>query len=90
MDNTHAGISGKKATVIDISLFPNPASSEINIRSNFIDKSTKINIYNGSMQLCISQNFDRKAIDISKMPKGMYFVQIIQNNSIYSKKFIKL
>ena len=70
------------------SIYPNPANSEISIKSDFLDNEIKINIINIlGESVIITKN--TKNVNINGLPSGMYFIQIEQNDQLYTQKFIK-
>jgi len=78
----------------EFNVYPNPAQNEIIIEGNFIElyEDSKFAIFNlsGAMVLPYNSLIDRQIIEISKLPRGMYFIEI---NSVYgkfAKKFLKL
>ena len=75
----------------NISVFPNPASEKIYVDFGE-NKVTNINLFtiNGSLIYKDSiKNQKTKEIDISSLPTGVYFLQIIADSFITTKKFIK-
>ncbi|RZJ37442.1 MAG: T9SS type A sorting domain-containing protein [Chryseobacterium sp.] len=69
----------------EISIFPNPGSDFINIKSEEQIKSIKIYDIKGS--LIKSDNASK--IDISALPKGNYIISIETKSGVETKKFIK-
>jgi hypothetical protein len=82
----------------NISIYPNPATEYVEIRSSYInptvnrrvDESSDIKIYN-TLGECVMTVETRHAvslqrIDVSHLPSGVYFVKITTNNQIYFKK----
>ncbi len=78
----------------NIKVYPNPASSILNIEILNIEKNAIIQIVNaqGNIFLLLSrQCFDgkySKSIDISNYESGIYFIQIINNGISYTKKLV--
>lgn len=81
----------------DITLYPNPASSELIIRIPFSTRkgtsNAIIEIYNTLGQLVwseaiVSTNSDHR-IPVDALPKGVYQLKIMQDEKIYSRSFIK-
>jgi len=80
-------------------VYPNPATSEINIKIEALtekDNST-IRIYNSFGSIVYSEEFIRtqyiliKQIDISRFAKGVYFINVNADaNTDITLKFIKL
>lgn len=80
-----SGISQSKKQN-QIKIFPNPATNKLNIESNF--KINTYTIYNilGEKQL---EGIYTEAIDISVLNKGMYLIQIENEETFSANKFIK-
>jgi len=68
-----------------VSVFPNPSSDFINIKSDEEIKSIKIYDIKGS--LIKSDNISK--VDISTFPKGNYIISIETKSGVETKKFIK-
>ncbi|MBO6201355.1 MAG: T9SS type A sorting domain-containing protein, partial [Chryseobacterium sp.] len=68
-----------------ISIFPNPSSDFIHIKSDEEIRSIKIYDIKGS--LIKSDNTSK--IDISALPKGNYIISIETRSGIETKKIIK-
>jgi hypothetical protein len=74
------------------SVFPNPASHEINITySGFISAGTEAGLYNVQGQLLkkISLNLHKKQMDISTLPKGIYLLKINTERGLWVEKVVK-
>lgn len=71
-----------------ISIFPNPANSEINIVLPSND-NTQIEITNAMGQLIIKDQ-NKNKIDISNLTNGLYFISVKQGQQSYTQKLIKL
>ncbi len=70
-----------------IIVYPNPASSELNISA---ENYQKVEIYDIMGKLVFSQNAAISQIDVSSLSQGTYFLKIyFQNNSIKNLMFIK-
>jgi len=74
----------------DISVFPNP-SSGLFYFLNKNDTELKINVYNSSGSLIISEKVtsNRWVIDISNQPTCIYFLKLFSNHKSVTKKLIK-
>lgn len=71
----------------NITIYPNPATEFINITGLENIKSVKIISSEGKL---VSTSLNTKNINISKLPSGIYFVEIETNLSIIKRiKFIK-
>ncbi|MCK5846440.1 MAG: PKD domain-containing protein, partial [Bacteroidales bacterium] len=70
-------------------IFPNPTNHEINIASSLINYRFELRSLDNKVlkQTIESQN---AIIDISMYPKGLYIIVIKTNNTVLSKKIIKL
>lgn len=80
---------GINSTAADnISIFPNPTKNNVIIKSNCI-KSIELSNYNG--QVIIKKTVDNNtySIDLTKEPKGMYFLKVISDKGQSVKKIIK-
>ena len=69
-------------------IYPNPSNGNINIKTN-IDK-LKIKIYSSLGELITEKKFEKsiKSIDFNRMPKGIYFIQLINHNNIETRKIV--
>ncbi len=77
------------AKIIDLILYPNPVSDNLNVAAK--DTITKISIYNQLGQLVKSQNplHSNFNIDVSNLSTGTYLIKIEANNKITTKQIIK-
>ena len=71
-----------------VSLYPNPTHGVINI--NTLGEVNNINVFNIYGQLVMSQNSPDSIIDISKLSKGTYIIQVTVNQEIYRMPIIKI
>lgn len=88
------GVFSTVETNSNVSLYPNPAVSQVNIK--VLTASAKVGIdvldalgnrvYSESINNSLS-SFE-KSIDVSKLSSGMYFVNVTQNGSVETLKFI--
>jgi len=74
-------------------VYPNPARDEIVIEASFSElyNDTKFAIYNTSGSSVVPYNLldERKTIDITNLPNGLYFLEIISPYGKFSKKIVK-
>ena len=73
-----------------IVIYPNPASDNLTVRSNTIDVYNVI-IYDMMGRILLSSsvyNYSRK-INISDLPTGHYYVQMITKDGTYATKLVK-
>lgn len=76
----------------DIKIFPNPASTVLNLESSFPLKNIQISITNMlGATLLHQESFDHKPIQIDALAKGIYLVHIkdIQTGEVVTHKFAK-
>lgn len=74
---------------LNLSVFPNPSSGSINIRSD-LEKEGTIKILNQLGQLVDEKIIELKNanIDLSKLPKGIYVVQVMHEEKSKSVKIV--
>ena len=73
--------------VEEVQIFPNPTSGEITIQG---EAGASINIFDllGRVVLTSTMANDKTTIDMSSLENGAYWVEIFNNNTLYSKKVI--
>jgi hypothetical protein len=72
-----------------ISLFPSPATDYVVVRTN-IEGNFNGTIYNISGQVVLNGTFtNNERIDVARLNKGVYFINVTSNNQVYTTKFIK-
>jgi hypothetical protein len=73
-----------------ITISPNPASDEIQIRCPFELRKLSLMSSNGSLVYVCDVNSDRTSIDITSLSKGMYFIQLLgSGGQVECKKIVK-
>jgi len=77
----------KEAEVIQVSIYPNPASTTISITTD--EKDFEIQISNMFGQVLLSEK-NTKTLDISQFPSGIYFISVCTEKSISTKRIQKL
>ena len=70
-----------------LQIFPNPASDILNITQ--VSSSANYNIYNASGQLVSKGNIYNNKVNVSKLPKGIYFIEVQEKGQSSKVKFIK-
>lgn len=70
----------------NISIYPNPASDVLNIPGA---DGTEFEIYNTAGQLVSKGKISDQKLQVHDLVKGVYFIQIKNNNNISKLKFIK-
>jgi hypothetical protein len=70
-----------------VSIYPNPASANVNISFSGTQIYT-IKIFNSAGQLMkvVTNNVLSKTLNVSDMPSGVYFIQIMVGGSIQTKE----
>ena len=81
-ENCELGIVDE--TLLQFTIYPNPAKEFININSNF--NSVKIINVHGQT---VNEISETDKIDISSLVSGLYFIQISSEGNRITKKFIK-
>ncbi|MFD0778023.1 T9SS type A sorting domain-containing protein [Flavobacterium myungsuense] len=73
----------------DVSIYPNPTSHIVTIRSK--NQISKINVFDvlGSIILSANSNSYSFSIDFSSYSKGIYFVTILDEFGLRTKKIVK-
>ncbi len=92
IDCTDAGVN--EIEEADFKLFPNPAKNELNLSANYKVLSTKI--YNVIGEVVYNTINTQTKIDISNLPRGLYFIELETDGSTGSpqvrtarRKFVK-
>lgn len=84
--NVVTGIKDFEKTENAISVYPNPAQTEINIRSTF--PFTKSEVVNQLGQVVITST--QNTITLTELPQGVYFIRTYNNEQVIStNKFVK-
>jgi hypothetical protein len=88
--NTTASLN-EMSNIKDFSIFPNPASDNINIETTTQGNNTIITIYNlhGQQLMQCEMKETKTQIDISSLAQGMYFVKIESDEGIAVRKIVK-
>lgn len=75
------------------SLYPNPASSVLNLRLDNLNASAQIRIMNAMGALVLQQNTNENMtpINLKNIPAGMYIIDVIDTDgtTIYRSKFVR-
>jgi hypothetical protein len=80
----------------ELQVTPNPSSQliRVKLRVDSSDEPIKAGILNGSGQWVQQENIQVKGgivdklFDVSMLPAGIYYVQLIANGSVYNKRII--
>ncbi len=71
-------------------IFPNPANTELTIRSSQKMEEVKILDLMGKQLFCLNIQASETSVDVNKLQAGIYFIQTKSGNKIVTQKFIKL
>jgi hypothetical protein len=71
------------------SLYPNPATSELNINLKSAIEIISIQIYNTIGQLVSVQTGNALKVDVSNLKTGNYFIKVNTNEGFSTSQFIK-
>ena len=75
-----------------IVMYPNPTNGILNIVLSSVNEKTTIQIVNALGQVLINEKVlgENSTIDLSNLPTGMYFVNVLENNTaIKTQKIVK-
>ncbi len=72
-------------------IYPNPASNRLFVKLNSAIDNANYKIVNAMGQIVASGNLssDLSSINVEKLSEGFYIIELINNNSKFSAKFIK-
>ncbi|MEM6720840.1 MAG: T9SS type A sorting domain-containing protein [Bacteroidota bacterium] len=82
-----ATLSTPDEITIDFSIYPNPTTDKLYI--NLTQDLEKVEVINMNGQLVLSKENNLKAIDVSRLQNGAYFLKVYAQNGSTAKKFIK-
>ena len=84
---TNIGIDEPEPDSI-FTLSPNPAQNKVYLQSKYPMKKIKLEVYNVKGQKLIDTNQQfSKAVDVSKLKNGTYYVKVTDGSKAYSKIF---
>jgi Secretion system C-terminal sorting domain len=72
-----------------LTLYPNPAQNELNIRVKNDILISSISIYNALGQLVLTSTNPTQSIDVSSLKTGNYFVKVISDKGTSNSRFLK-
>jgi hypothetical protein len=75
----------------EVTIYPNPASSILNIENKSNESVVAISIYNlnGAMVKEVKSSTSLQSISVADLQNGIYFVKIQMNSQVVNYKFIK-
>jgi hypothetical protein len=75
---------------INISLYPNPVDGVLYIQSSDLTlSSNSVKIYSIDGKLLLEETLKRNSIDVSKLSKGLYLIELQLNQGKVVKQFVK-
>ena len=76
----------------DISVFPNPTTGKVNIKFENLNSNTKISFLDLTGKSIIEKEISAKTtiseFDLSKFPKGVYLVKVLNNDNVKIEKIV--
>jgi hypothetical protein len=86
-NNSGAGLTNEGS--VDLKLFPNPTSHELNIVKNSLNMVGELSIHDQVGRLILTQRLesDSTTVELSSFPKGIYFLRVSGDSKVYS--FVK-
>jgi hypothetical protein len=80
----------KKVLKNNFIIYPNPTTNNITIfsKENMMSEISILDVFGKQIKV-ISSNSDTENIDISFLPKGIFFFKIYSNGKVITKRFIK-
>ena len=90
--NVQEGVGIKKLENVNLKVYPNPATSTLNISVNENDLVEKVAVYNviGKQVLSLNMNNNLKSLNVSDLDKGIYIVKLFyKSGQSFSQSFVK-
>jgi hypothetical protein len=88
----HSSIVYFPSSKNQVELFPNPFTSEIKLNiggNNFSEGNLRVENILGQIVYSMKLQKTPETIDLSILPKGMYFAEILIGNQVITKKIVK-
>jgi hypothetical protein len=83
-------ISLMETALAEMSVYPNPTNGLVYFTSNEDIDALSITIYNSNGQLVLSKlQQSEEALDISKLPQAMYFIEVRAKGSVQRMRILK-
>jgi hypothetical protein len=79
------------ANEINVNLFPNPANDRLNVAIDGMQANADIKVYNAMGKLVMRQMAVKanNELIISKLPAGIYMINVNDGTTVKSLKFVK-
>lgn len=81
-------ISANGSLAKELSIYPNPTSHQLTIINNSL-VINEINIIDLTGKMIKTTKQNTNTINVADLPSGIYFIELITNNKIITKKFVK-
>lgn len=80
------GTSINEVQQVDVNLFPNPASNQLQVTANQLIERISITDISGKAVYTVNDNRHHALLDLSFLSNGMYLIQITTNQGTYTRK----
>ena len=74
--------------LIDLHIYPNPATNSFVILNSNMDTQSIVKLYNSFGQLILKKKWEHNSIDISMIKAGIYILELETSNGLVRKKII--
>lgn len=81
------GVGIEENNPSSFSLYPNPTTNQLTIATDLAISNVTIVDLTG--KIIVTHNQPPKLVDVTALPKGIYFIQITTDTTIITKKFVK-
>jgi TRAP-type uncharacterized transport system substrate-binding protein len=72
--------------ISEVQIYPNPTSNQLTIATDLAINEIKLIDITGKTIRSIKQ--DTKVINVADLPSGIYFIQLITNEKVITKKLV--
>jgi hypothetical protein len=83
------GTSVENSSIVTLTIYPNPVTDVLYIRSADVIKNIAIYNVTGQLQRIMSLNTNTAAIHVADLNNGLYFIQVQTTSSIVTQRIIK-
>lgn len=89
--NTAVSVEDVVDNSTDLNVYPNPATSEVNITYAGNEDNVQLSIYNVTGQLAKTATIDGNAttVDVSDLTSGVYYIRLNGEGTVATQKFVK-
>lgn len=82
-----SGLNVSERSALRTEVYPNPVSNLLNVQSSC--QLTAVKVWSIAGELLLEQMGNRKAIDVSSLPQGVYMVEIVADKHTSFQRFLK-